>query len=261
MMRPCLQPGCPQIVEGTYCEAHGPERERRKLPTQFVDYGSGWRRIRQRHVSQQPLCVSCERAGRVTPAQEVDHIIPWRGNQTLLRAGWNLQSLCRSCHHEKTRADEGWVELLYPQPGKRTSPVTVVCGPPAVGKSTYAQTLGVQLVLDLDEIYRELGASERMVTSEIVKAALELRNQRLARDVPAVVVGMLPRRHERMFWAEVWGARVVRLEAPSPLLLRRIDARRPARREQSRAALKRWDAQHEPDRKHDPVVVLDASDG
>lgn len=260
-MRPCLHQGCPEIVEGTYCEAHQPDRERRKLPQQFVDYGSGWRKIRQRHVSKQPLCASCERAGRTTPAQEVDHIVPWRGDVRLLRAGWNLQSLCRSCHHEKTRADEGWVELLYPAPGKRTTPVTVICGPPAVGKSTYAEQLEVQQVLDFDAIYRELGATPRMVTVEIVRAALELRNQRLARDVSTAVVAMLPRAHERRWWAEIYGATVVRLDAPGPALLRRIDARRPARREQSLAAMKRWREQYEPDAEDSPVIVRDCGQG
>ena len=50
-----------------------------------------------------PLCLHCEQAGRVSVAQEVDHI-------TALEHGGadsenNLQSLCIPCHLAKTRAE------------------------------------------------------------------------------------------------------------------------------------------------------------
>lgn len=46
----------------------------------------------------------CKAKGRVTPATEVDHIVPLRqGGARLDRS--NLQSLCRPCHAQKTRSD------------------------------------------------------------------------------------------------------------------------------------------------------------
>jgi 5-methylcytosine-specific restriction endonuclease McrA len=51
------------------------------------------------------LCQICEKSGRFSLASEVDHIIP------LSKGGSddedNLQSICRSCHDDKTRTDLG----------------------------------------------------------------------------------------------------------------------------------------------------------
>jgi 5-methylcytosine-specific restriction protein A len=59
---------------------------------------------------QQPLCVACEQAGKVSAAEEVDHVVP------LAKGGadddTNLQSLCRECHQAKTRRDNGWRERV-----------------------------------------------------------------------------------------------------------------------------------------------------
>ncbi len=62
---------------------------------------TGWRRIRARHLRDNPDCVQCS-----NPATDVDHQIPRR---ILIAAGatnpdhptW-LQSLCHSCHATKT---------------------------------------------------------------------------------------------------------------------------------------------------------------
>ena len=46
------------------------------------------------------LCQNCLRHGRVTPATEVDHIVPVAqgGTDDLT----NLEAICTSCHREKT---------------------------------------------------------------------------------------------------------------------------------------------------------------
>ena len=55
-----------------------------------------WRRIRGLYVKKHPLCERCLEEGRITPVEEVHHIIP------LSRGGTNqfsnLMSLCQSCH-------------------------------------------------------------------------------------------------------------------------------------------------------------------
>lgn len=52
-----------------------------------------------------PLCVACERAGRITEATEVDHII------RLVDGGsdedTNKQALCGPCHKDKTAREQG----------------------------------------------------------------------------------------------------------------------------------------------------------
>ena len=61
--------------------------------------------LRRRLLSAQPLCVACQRAGRLTVASELDHIV------ALVNGGdneeENLQGLCAPCHVDKTARDLG----------------------------------------------------------------------------------------------------------------------------------------------------------
>ncbi|MGE0340843.1 MAG: HNH endonuclease [Xanthobacteraceae bacterium] len=63
-----------------------------------------WRdRIRPAQLRREPLCRHCTMRGLVVVAEEVDHIIPPRGDPRLQRDFENFQSLCKSCHSAKTR--------------------------------------------------------------------------------------------------------------------------------------------------------------
>lgn len=73
-------------------------------------YDSRWEQLRNRFIALNPLCAHCEQSGRVTPATEIDHIIPFQGIADPKRLMWNnLQSLCHSCHVAKTHSDKGEV--------------------------------------------------------------------------------------------------------------------------------------------------------
>jgi 5-methylcytosine-specific restriction protein A len=66
-------------------------------------YGSEWRKLRDKRINAEPLCRHCKAGGLVTPAVEVDHIIPRALGG---KDEWdNTQSLCKSCHQDKTRQD------------------------------------------------------------------------------------------------------------------------------------------------------------
>jgi 5-methylcytosine-specific restriction protein A len=65
-------------------------------------YGAKWRKCRELFLSQYPLCVACERAGKVVAATDVDHIKPHRGDEVVFWDSMNWQSLCRECHNAKT---------------------------------------------------------------------------------------------------------------------------------------------------------------
>lgn len=67
-------------------------------------YPPSWWRIRKQVLTEQPLCQPCERAGRITLAAEVDHIIPIRNHGDKVNRN-NLQSICRECHRKKSTAE------------------------------------------------------------------------------------------------------------------------------------------------------------
>lgn len=65
-------------------------------------YGRQWERLRAATLERDKhLCQPCLREGRLTPASEVDHIVPkFEGGIDDLK---NTQAICSSCHKEKTR--------------------------------------------------------------------------------------------------------------------------------------------------------------
>ncbi len=66
-----------------------------------------WRQARLDHLAASPLCVHCLVQGHTTPATDVDHRIPHRGNYALFWDHGNWQSLCKSCHSVKTATEDG----------------------------------------------------------------------------------------------------------------------------------------------------------
>jgi len=71
--------------------------------------GRALQALRARIFKDNPLCVMCAKAGRVTVATELDHIV------ALVNGGQNedanLQGLCKACHEDKTRTDLGYRQV------------------------------------------------------------------------------------------------------------------------------------------------------
>lgn len=67
-------------------------------------YGSQWDKLRKLVLEfDKYLCQPCKRAGRVTPATEVDHIKPKSlGGED---DADNLESICTDCHKDKTQRE------------------------------------------------------------------------------------------------------------------------------------------------------------
>lgn len=77
-------------------------------------YSYRWQQASAGWLRAHPLCVHCEREGRVVAATEVDHIVPHKGDMDIFwdaygerhpGAGW--MSLCKSCHSTKTATEDG----------------------------------------------------------------------------------------------------------------------------------------------------------
>ena len=99
--RPCRYPACSKLTDGVYCEEH-----QRLMNTHYNHfsrgynsherYGRAWRQIRDRYITAHPLCEMCLKEGRLTPVEEVHHIVPVSCGGT--NEFSNLMSLCQSCH-------------------------------------------------------------------------------------------------------------------------------------------------------------------
>jgi 5-methylcytosine-specific restriction protein A len=64
--------------------------------------------IRERVLTANPLCVECERKGKVTLAAHVDHILALtNGGTDDPHDDSNRQGLCEACHEAKTSRDLG----------------------------------------------------------------------------------------------------------------------------------------------------------
>lgn len=135
-------------------------------------------------------------------------------------------------------------------------PVTLVCGPPCAGKTTWVdrQARAGDLVLDFDQIARgELGSPFKWDhTPKVWREAERLIRERMrvlgeqGPDRPSWVIRTIPDGHTRAVVARNIGAtRRVLLLPPERVLLERA-AGRPDPVE-TRAAIGRWLAEYTPD--------------
>ena len=77
-------------------------------------YGAAWVKLRTRIMERDcGLCQVCRKAGRVTVASQVDHIVSkanayrmkWSTEQ--IDADSNLQAICKPCHLVMTEEEQG----------------------------------------------------------------------------------------------------------------------------------------------------------
>lgn len=101
-LKPCKYPGCPNLTDVSYCEEHKGlvAKDYNRYSRSFdhgKKYGQVWKRICDRYAKELPLCERCLKEGRITPMNEVHHIIPVNrgGNEES-----NLMSVCKSCHNK-----------------------------------------------------------------------------------------------------------------------------------------------------------------
>lgn len=63
--KPCKHPGCPKLVDGMYCEEHASLHGQERGDSAVRGYDSKWRKARERFLKCHPLCVQCQREGKV----------------------------------------------------------------------------------------------------------------------------------------------------------------------------------------------------
>lgn len=116
----CRKPGCGKLVEnGAYCGQHQIQKEvQQKAQVKKYDnergtaasrgYSSRWTRYSKKYREENPLCVRCKEKGILKLGGHVDHIVPVKDkDDPLFWETSNHQTLCVSCHSEKTAKEDG----------------------------------------------------------------------------------------------------------------------------------------------------------
>jgi 5-methylcytosine-specific restriction protein A len=103
---------CGRVTSNTdrYCDEHKREKKtpesvalydkRRGSPSKR-GYNNDWVKFRKFYLREHPLCVQCEKEGRITPASEIHHIKTLRDGGDKYGES-NLMPLCHSCHSKIT---------------------------------------------------------------------------------------------------------------------------------------------------------------
>lgn len=110
--------------------------------------------------------------------------------------------------------------------------VTIVCGPPCSGKTTYVQERAnpADMVIDYDDIARQLGSPRTHNHDIKYHARVESIIRQACRAIGKIeanawVIRSLPSRDERDALARRLGAEVVVIDAPDEVLLARAQQR------------------------------------
>jgi hypothetical protein len=221
------------------------DRQRQALRPGPVErgYDGEWQRARKHHLANHP---ACSVFGCTMPATDVDHIQSVQDRPDLRLEPSNFRSMCHPHHAQRTARDQGFARtgegnsVNAPLRGARHPewlrpsivPLTLVCGAPGAGKSTYVeQRRGPKdMVLDLDAIIAKLSGQPLYQAAPSWRdAALRWRNGRLSligyvssRWPMAWLIVAEPRDHWRQWWVDKMRARVVVLETPLATCVERV---------------------------------------
>jgi hypothetical protein len=178
---------------------------------------------RQRRLRAQPLCRHCDAKGVVRLATVPDHITP-------LGLGGadtedNIQCLCDEHHALKTATENVSTRGAANHPDwlePSAVPVTIVCGPPCAGKTTYISERArpYDLVIDIDAIAKSIEPTYTHWTGRLSKDLLDrsirARNAMLGSlkrrsEGAAWFIVSAPTKAERDWWQRKLGGQVVLL--------------------------------------------------
>lgn len=226
--RVCAEPGCPKLQPESRCPDHRRAREQaRGTPAQrgYDAAHDALRRDYQRRMDQGET-FTC-----------------WRCSKPIDLTSWHLG------HDDHDRSKYRGPECVgcnTATSGRAATPctVTVVCGPPCAGKTTYVREHAQRgdLVVDYDDIARRLGSPRTHDHDYKYHRQVEAT---IARAVDGIKAG----RHERAWiirtsptvarsLAAELSANVVMVDAPDEVLLERASRRRDPQR--TARAIREW---------------------
>ena len=114
----CRELGCKneKTNRSCFCADHGGEITEKGKQNSKLYSTSYWKQQRISQLSEKPLCASCLLDGKVVQATVVDHIFPHRQDNDKFQNNL-FQSLCVSCHTNKTLGENNGKYLYYSPTG------------------------------------------------------------------------------------------------------------------------------------------------
>lgn len=100
-LRPCVYPGCPNLVGTGSCPDHARRREQQRGHAAKRGYGPRHQKQRKLILARDHICRGCERA----PSVADDHIVPIAAGGSATD-DQNQQGLCTECHGYKTAVEQ-----------------------------------------------------------------------------------------------------------------------------------------------------------
>lgn len=88
------------------------KKDKSELIYKYVYNTRLWRSIREGYIISHPLCEKCLERGKISPTEEVHHVIPISTADDVLKMkelGFdynNLMALCKDCHHQIHNSNE-----------------------------------------------------------------------------------------------------------------------------------------------------------
>jgi len=229
----CGYAGCHDLVDRPgLCPKHlAVIREKRSNADRAMDrnrdsasergYGIEWRKFRARYLAAHPACSRCKSA-----ATDVHHIVPLSDGGQLLDES-NVEALCHTCHSRETCGESrSWRIRATPR-----IHVTLVCGPPGAGKSSYVRQRAMvgDVIIDLDDIIQAITILPRYERcAGVVPFAFAVRDaiieQACKSDEVRMlwVIACLPNKDERERIASRLSADVVMMDVDESECLRRV---------------------------------------
>lgn len=233
------------VPAGQTCECRKASERKRKAAHDATrpqsgerGYTADWRAVRRQYLAAHP---QCQHEGCTAPACEVDHIYSV-AERPDLRLSWsNLRGFCKHHHSQRTARDQSfgmsaearartWPTDLRPS----AVPLTIVCGPPGSGKSTWVREHAGphDVVIDMDVIKAELaGTAIYSAEPRWTGPALEERNRMLrslasrhSGEQHAFFIVSAPEPAEQQWWQRQLGGTVHVMDADEATCIARINA-------------------------------------
>lgn len=213
------------------------ERARLKERDQTIDWRGWYKTARWQALREQAMVrdlYMCQQTGIILAGKHpapnspvVDHIRPHGGDPDLFWDLDNLQTVSKQWHDSRKQAIEkaDRVAAIHPKWLSRSIvPLTIVCGPPASGKSTYVGERAApdDLVIDLDCIASQISGEppHGWDRGRWLNAALYRRNDMLgslsrpSKFSAAWFIVDEPKARHRDWWDQVLGPKqIVVIEA------------------------------------------------